>query len=228
MTKLLNTVRGRRVLLGRTPYRLTARRGFSITSHPVSRRPYTNRFLAGGASMLPLDPRADNDSHGEGIHARSNALVLAGQRGRRLSGGHGSACRRLYELLPGLIELDVDGRAAPAIAELRAIAAEVPLPDKPVSIFPASFVEGSAWSRRRPCVTCGVDMMGTGSFCCDPCAAESKRRHLKPRIARKREVRIFACLQCGNEFTPKVSTARFCTTRCRVAAHYWRQRAGPA
>ena len=128
----------------------------------------------------------------------------------------------------GLIELDVDGRAAPAIAELRAIAAEVPLPDKPVSIFPASFVEGSAWSRRRPCVTCGVDMIGTGSFCCDPCAAENKRRHLKPRIARKREVRIFACLQCGNEFTPKLSTARFCTTRCRVAAHYWRQRAGPA
>ena len=36
----------------------------------------------------------------------------------------------------GLIELDVNGRAAPAIAELRAIAAEVPLPDKPVSIFP--------------------------------------------------------------------------------------------
>ena len=60
-----------------------------------------NRFLAGGSGMLLLNPRADNDSHGEGIHARSNALVLAGQRGRRLSGGHGRAGRRLYEPLPG-------------------------------------------------------------------------------------------------------------------------------
>jgi hypothetical protein len=39
---------------------------------------------------------------------------------------------------------------------------------------------------------------------------------------------VIACSACGGLFTPKRSTARFCTSRCRVLAHRGRRVGGPA
>jgi hypothetical protein len=46
--------------------------------------------------------------------------------------------------------------------------------------------------------------------------AEWMRRQ---RAEQRKENQPVACIHCGSEFTPKRSTAQFCSTRCRVAAH---------
>jgi hypothetical protein len=65
---------------------------------------------------------------------------------------------------------------------------------------------------------------------CDHCAAhqqqEQKQAALEKRKQQRREAaahRLTTCEHCGASFTPQRSTARFCSTRCRTAAH----RAGP-
>ena len=45
---------------------------------------------------------------------------------------------------------------------------------------------------------------------------ESDRRYRAKRATPKPEQ---PCAHCGEMFTPKRSTARFCSTKCRVAAH---------
>ncbi|MEN9767814.1 MAG: hypothetical protein RLZZ32_1774 [Cyanobacteriota bacterium] len=46
--------------------------------------------------------------------------------------------------------------------------------------------------------------------------AEWMRQH---RQQHRQEKGPVACTHCGSEFTPKRSTAQFCSTACRVAAH---------
>ena len=54
---------------------------------------------------------------------------------------------------------------------------------------------------------------------------QSKRRSRnaewmrKQRAANRQQPQPIACAQCSTEFTPKRSTAQFCSTKCRVAAH---------
>jgi hypothetical protein len=38
--------------------------------------------------------------------------------------------------------------------------------------------------------------------------------------------KTFACAYCGAEFTPRRNSARFCSVRCRVAAHRARAKGG--
>ena len=61
---------------------------------------------------------------------------------------------------------------------------------------------------------------------CDHCAAlhqqEQQQAALEKRKQQRREAaahRLSTCEHCGASFTPQRSTARFCSSRCRTAAH---------
>ena len=76
--------------------------------------------------------------------------------------------------------------------------------------------------RRKTCRTCEQDFYGRGFnwdapfYCSVGC--KTKARRLVRAEAREPKKRI-KCAQCGERFTPIRSTARFCSTRCRMAAH---------
>ena len=75
------------------------------------------------------------------------------------------------------------------------------------------------------CKSCGREMVG-GTDECRHCKRDRVRRQ---NAARSRQYRYRAglvkrrfletCPVCGKEFRPKRSTARFCSTTCRVKAH---------
>ena len=52
-------------------------------------------------------------------------------------------------------------------------------------------------------------------------ATDEARAVARDRKRRQRgtDLSVKPCSHCGATFTPKRSTARFCSTRCRVAAH---------
>ena len=58
---------------------------------------------------------------------------------------------------------------------------------------------------------------------CNPCQTAAIRRAWAIRKRRERSAaagdRSLPCDHCGATFTPERSTARYCSTRCRVAAH---------
>jgi hypothetical protein len=78
--------------------------------------------------------------------------------------------------------------------------------------------------RVRYCEHCGEPFYfgwkGNGlhiRYCCGECRwdADGERRHARrarPRLPRP-------CMRCGETFTPARSDARYCSGRCRVAAH---------
>jgi len=68
----------------------------------------------------------------------------------------------------------------------------------------------------RPCVTCGQPMVSFGLWSAAKTCSRQCSWH-RPRTHVEHEPR--ACEHCGEEFTPKRSDARFCSVRCRVAAH---------
>ena len=74
------------------------------------------------------------------------------------------------------------------------------------------------------CSTCGRAMVGGGE--CNYCERDRRRQQSAMRSRRYRyrhgivQLRSFqSCPVCGKEFLPKRSTARFCSTTCRVKAH---------
>jgi len=80
----------------------------------------------------------------------------------------------------------------------------------------------------RPCKCCGLDMLrmgtGRGPVICKPCKLFHKRAtwaagKRKARAALRVERSEVSCKHCGASFIPQRSTAQFCSTRCRVAAH---------
>jgi hypothetical protein len=95
--------------------------------------------------------------------------------------------------------------------------------------------------RQKKCVRCGEHYLGFGrGRYCGSCRrariAEARRRY--QRKCRQREtalrkeaaghilgtgdfriVRKVRCAHCGKPFKPQRTTARYCGTRCRVAAH---------
>ena len=78
---------------------------------------------------------------------------------------------------------------------------------------------------KRTCKTCGRAMVG-GYDDCRYCRRDRARRQSahRSRLYRHRHgivQRQFSatCPVCGKEFRPKRSTARFCSTTCRVKAH---------
>jgi hypothetical protein len=52
---------------------------------------------------------------------------------------------------------------------------------------------------------------------CDDC--QRLERNWKNAERRRLSPESRTCAQCGETFAPKRSDARFCSTRCRVAAH---------
>ena len=89
--------------------------------------------------------------------------------------------------------------------------------------------------KTRPCDCCGLDMIriersgrkgwGRGPIKCTRCKTERQRatwalRKRAERAARAQEAnRGTICQHCGATFTARRSTAQFCGTACRVAAH---------
>ena len=74
------------------------------------------------------------------------------------------------------------------------------------------------------CSTCGRAMVGGGE--CNYCVRDRRRRQsaMSSRFYRRRhgivkDRFLVTCPVCGKEFRPKRSTARFCSTTCRVKAH---------
>ena len=89
-------------------------------------------------------------------------------------------------------------------------------------------------SATGPCIGCGnplsLMVMGGGWFgrgrCEVPrqimlCVRCYDKRDAERRRAKRRRPppNQRACAQCGETFSPARSDARFCSTRCRVAAH---------
>ncbi len=78
--------------------------------------------------------------------------------------------------------------------------------------------EGWRWDRQTHCARCWrpVSYHGVGrlAYCCTDCrdAAENDRR------LQRRPDRARTCDRCGQPFTGRAD-ARYCSTRCRVAAH---------
>ena len=95
--------------------------------------------------------------------------------------------------------------------------------------------------RQKTCVRCRERYMGFGrGWYCATCRqariAEAKRRYQRKRRQREtakrkeaaghflgtgffRIVLKVSCAHCGKRIKPKRSTARYCSTRCRVAAN---------
>jgi hypothetical protein len=53
-------------------------------------------------------------------------------------------------------------------------------------------------------------------YCSPECKTEARRQRRADEREPKRPIK---CAECGERFTPIRSTARFCSTRCRMAAH---------
>jgi hypothetical protein len=79
--------------------------------------------------------------------------------------------------------------------------------------------------REKPCVYCGKKFLGRGSgwappfYCSARCASEAYNQ--RRRIARQKlyKPKVSKCAVCGTRFEHKLSTGRYCSTRCRVSAH---------
>jgi hypothetical protein len=73
--------------------------------------------------------------------------------------------------------------------------------------------------RRGSCVVCRQDYYGRGStrYCSDGCFKEARRN--RPRPSRAKDPVQVACVRCGVCFVPTRKDARYCSVRCRVAAH---------
>lgn len=85
---------------------------------------------------------------------------------------------------------------------------------------------------RRTCPNCGHDaanLCSTASLiqrCCKNCRLDHERAMARNAAKRRRRAKgevttplTKACETCGEMFSVKRSTARFCSTKCRVAAH---------
>ena len=78
---------------------------------------------------------------------------------------------------------------------------------------------------KQQCRTCGRAMVG-GHDDCRYCRRDHERKQSADRSRRYRQrhglvkhLPIQQCAQCGWLFEPKRSTARFCSSTCRVKAH---------
>jgi len=70
--------------------------------------------------------------------------------------------------------------------------------------------------------TAGKKTFGRGgAIRCQGCQQKAVREQWKryKRRQRNHQPKPVACAHCGEEFTPKRSTATFCSAKCRVAAH---------
>ena len=87
-------------------------------------------------------------------------------------------------------------------------------------------------ARRTTCPHCGRDAANLDEYAsplqrvCRNCRLDHKRAldRLAAKRRRRRSGEVVdraeaTCAHCGETFTPKRSTAQFCSTRCRVAAH---------
>ena len=85
-----------------------------------------------------------------------------------------------------------------------------------ISPSPSSFAPAPLWIHRR---------YSRLHFCCQECAGAFEDTRRERHNARRRQKRAeaarepLACENCGEPFTPRRSDARYCSTRCRVAAH---------
>lgn len=74
------------------------------------------------------------------------------------------------------------------------------------------------------CAECGkVEAMHTRSWLCEECREERHRRLSRERLqlirGPKKPIRKRRCECCHDWFQPQRPTAKYCSTRCRVAAH---------
>jgi ribosomal protein L32 len=88
-----------------------------------------------------------------------------------------------------------------------------------------------AW--RTKCPNCGHDAASLVTNhrspiqrCCRVCRLDHERAMARLAARRRRRAKgevttpaVIPCTHCGTIFTPKRSTAQFCSTACRVAAH---------
>ena len=96
--------------------------------------------------------------------------------------------------------------------------------------------------RRIICASCGKkEERGNATELCSACALERRRQRRRAAQQERRGLQsgryirqtqgIFRvlvpkrqrCVHCGREFLPERSTARFCSTRCRVALYRSKQ-----
>jgi len=79
-----------------------------------------------------------------------------------------------------------------------------------------------SWRERRTCPVCESVFFGQGRVetCTDRCAKEQRKKtHRHSKQPRKVEHQPQACQECGEQFTPKRSAAKFCSPACRQSAY---------
>ena len=75
---------------------------------------------------------------------------------------------------------------------------------------------------RKVCALCAQRFLGRGDaysapfYCSSACKTEARRQRRAEERDPNKPIR---CEACGERFAPQRSTARFCSARCRVAAH---------
>ena len=80
----------------------------------------------------------------------------------------------------------------------------------------------SEWREKR-CDCCGKFFLARGRewssplYCSARCVGEARNER---RRAARLEPRISKCLVCGASFQHQRSSRRYCSVRCRVAAHH--------
>jgi hypothetical protein len=81
---------------------------------------------------------------------------------------------------------------------------------------------GASWlNHERRCAVCLTPFraIGEGIFYCSPACKTEARRRKRAEARKPIQRKPIRCEACGDRFTPIRSTARFCSTRCRMAAH---------
>ena len=91
-----------------------------------------------------------------------------------------------------------------------------------------AFCSGQISWHMMPCSQCGQEharqLQIGGEMKCSDCVANNVRAASRKSSAAYRErnrkpKEPIACAHCGQEFTPKRSTAQFCSVKCRVSAN---------
>jgi hypothetical protein len=82
----------------------------------------------------------------------------------------------------------------------------------------------SDWRKKR-CPHCGKPFLGRGGgwsspfYCSERCAREARNERRRAARLRRRQPHVSTCAHCGDKFVHQRATGRYCSTRCRVAAH---------
>jgi hypothetical protein len=116
---------------------------------------------------------------------------------------------------------------ARVLSRERATVATVKVTDHGFSFNTHAHQDGILGARVLTCAECGAEYaIPAGRDQRVQRCRRCDRKHLSQKQRQRRQSsrqRSQSCARCGEAFTPQRATARYCSTRCRVAAHRAKQ-----